>query len=125
TRFHLVHQPTLFLSSRLQHTAQGETISSLEALPETLKDFIDLENIPENVLIQRNHSVAYSTLSKELKDKGVIFTDIFTSLREHEDLVKRYYMKDAVSVDEHRLTALHAALMNGGIFVYLLKNVQV
>src|SRR5699024_9699506 len=70
-------------------------------------------------------SVAYSTLSKELKDKGVIFTDIFTALREHEDLVKRYYMKDAVSVDEHRLTALHAALMNGGIFVYVPKNVQI
>src|SRR5699024_11482301 len=85
TRFHLVHQPTLFLSSRFKHTAQGETISSLEALPEKLKDFIDLENIPENVPIQRNHSVAYSTLSKEMKDKGVIFTDIFTALREHED----------------------------------------
>src|SRR5699024_1406029 len=111
--------------SRFKHTAQGETISSLEALPEKLKDFIDLENIPENVLIQRNQSVAYSTLSKELKDKGVIFTDIFTALREHEDLVKRYYMKDAVSVDEHRLTALHAALMNGGIFVYVPKNVQI
>src|SRR5690625_7254350 len=34
-------------------------------------------------------------------------------------------MTDAVSVDEHRLTALHAALMNGGVFVYVPKNVQV
>ena len=32
-------------------------------------------------------------------------------------------MKDGVKVDEHRLTALHAALINGGAFVYVPKNV--
>ena len=34
-------------------------------------------------------------------------------------------MKDGVKVDEHKLTALHAALMNGGAFLYVPKNVQV
>ena len=34
-------------------------------------------------------------------------------------------MKDAVTVDEHRLTALHTALLNGGVFVYVPKNVVV
>ncbi|MFD1361481.1 Fe-S cluster assembly protein SufD [Lentibacillus salinarum] len=111
--------------STFKHDApQGEKISSLDDLPEDIQDFLDQENVQENLLIQRNHTVAYATLNKELEDKGVIFTDIFTALTEHEDLVKRYYMKDAVSVDEHRLTALHAALMNGGIFVYVPKNVQ-
>ena len=33
-------------------------------------------------------------------------------------------MTDAVSVDEHRLTALHP-LINGGVFVYVPKNVVV
>ncbi|ASK62818.1 Fe-S cluster assembly protein SufD [Virgibacillus phasianinus] len=108
--------------SKFKHSAQGDAISSLENLPEEIKDFI--EKGSENLIIQRNHSVAYASLNKELKEKGVIFTDIFTALREHEDLVKRYYMKDAVAVDEHRLTALHAALMNGGIFVYVPKNVE-
>src|SRR5690625_6310913 len=62
---------------------------------------------------------------KELQEKGVIVTDIFTAMNEHEDLLKKYYMQDAVSVDEHRLTALHAALMSGGVFVYVPKDVQV
>ncbi|WP_099159991.1 Fe-S cluster assembly protein SufD [Virgibacillus ndiopensis] len=110
--------------SHFKHSAQGDKISSLDSLPVEIQDFLDKENKSENLLIQRNHSVAYASLNKELKEKGVIFTDIFTALNEHEDLVKRYYMKDAVSVDEHRLTALHAALMNGGIFVYVPKNVQ-
>ena len=30
-------------------------------------------------------------------------------------------MTEAVQVDEHRLTALHAALINGGVFVYVPK----
>ena len=111
--------------SRFKHAAQGEEISSLSELPSEIQDFLDQDHPPKSLFIQRNQSVAYATLSEELKEKGVIFTDIFNALREHGDLVKRYYMKDAVSIDEHRLTALHAALMNGGIFVYIPKNVQV
>ncbi|MFD2761497.1 Fe-S cluster assembly protein SufD [Lentibacillus juripiscarius] len=111
--------------SNFKHdAAEAEKIASLDKLPEDIQEFLDVENAPENLLIQRNHMVAFESLKQELKDKGVIFTDIFTALREHSDLVKRYYMKDAVSVDEHRLTALHAALMNGGVFVYVPKNVQ-
>ena len=111
--------------SKFKHdTAKGEKIASLDKLPEDIQDFLDQENTQDNLLIQRNHTVAYASLNKELEEKGVIFTDIFTALREHGDLVKRYYMKDALSVDEHRLTALHAALMNGGVFVYVPKNVQ-
>ncbi|MFB4169331.1 Fe-S cluster assembly protein SufD [Virgibacillus sp. JSM 102003] len=111
--------------SKFKHdAAKGAEISSLDNLPADIQDFLDKENKQENLVIQRNHTVAYASLNEELKSKGVIFTDIFTALREHEDLVKRYYMKDAVSVDEHRLTALHAALMNGGVFVYVPKNVQ-
>src|SRR5699024_11656824 len=36
-----------------------------------------------------------------------------------------YFMTDAVSVDEHRLTALHTALINGGVFIYVPENVQI
>src|SRR5690625_1011971 len=76
-------------------------------------------------MIQRNQTVVYASISKELEDQGVIFTDIFTAFEKHEELVKKYYMKDAVVVDEHRLTALHAALMNGGVFVYVPKGVEI
>lgn len=110
--------------SEFKHHAQGEVIPSIDALPETLQGHLDEENVSDNLIIQRNQTVAYATLSDEYKEKGVIFTDIFTALKEHADLVKKYYMTDAVSVNEHRLTALHAALMNGGVFVYVPKNVQ-
>lgn len=103
----------------------GEAIESLNDLPEILNDFVDHKARPENILILRNQSVAFAQMNEELKAKGVIFTDIFTALKEHGDLVKKYYMTDAVAVNEHKLTALHAALMNGGVFVYIPEGVKI
>lgn len=111
--------------TQFKHTADGAKITNLNEIPEQLQDFVDQENVPENIVILRNQSVAYQALSEDLKQKGVIFTDIFTALQEHGDLVKKYYMTDGVAVNEHKLTALHAALMNGGVFLYVPKNVEV
>ena len=111
--------------TQFKHTADGEKIADLNNLPEKLQEFVDKENVPENIVILRNQTVAFAALNEELKEKGVIFTDIFTALQEHGELVKKYYMTDAVAVNEHKLTALHAALMNGGVFIYVPKNVQI
>jgi len=105
--------------------SEGEKFENINSLPKELADFVDQKNVPENILILRNQSTAYAQISEELTNKGVIFTDIFTALKEHSDLVEKYYMTDAVSVNEHKLTALHAALMNGGVFVYIPKDVQI
>ena len=67
---------------------------------------------------------AHLKITDELKDNGVIFTDIFTAVKEHGDLVQKYFMTDGVKVDENKLTALHAALLNGGTFLYVPKNVE-
>ncbi|SDK07305.1 Fe-S cluster assembly protein SufD [Sediminibacillus albus] len=111
--------------TNFKHNATGGTIQSLDELPQEIKVFFDTENQNQNLVIQRNQTAAYASLSPKLKEQGVIFTDIFTAMNKHSDLVQRYFMQDAVSVDENRLTALHAALMNGGVFVYVPKNVVV
>src|SRR5699024_6831810 len=86
------------------HHADGEKINTQEEAPEAIKDFIDTEN--ENVIILRNQTVAYASISKELEDEGVIYNDIFTALRDHEEHMKKYYMTDVVTKEEHNLTAL-------------------
>ncbi|UOQ46029.1 Fe-S cluster assembly protein SufD [Halobacillus salinarum] len=107
------------------HQVEGEKIDDLEKLPDEIQDFLDKEKEQKNLVIQRNHTVAYATVDEQLKEQGVIFTDMATAVKEHTELVEKYYMTDAVHVDEHRLTALHAALMNGGIFLYVPKNVVI
>ncbi|MGN7401167.1 Fe-S cluster assembly protein SufD [Cytobacillus praedii] len=108
-----------------KHIVSSEDFSSLNELPEEVKTLIDLEAAEQNLYIQRNNRPSYLSVSKDVQSKGVIFTDIFTAAREHGDLLQKYFMQDGVKVDEHRLTALHAALVNGGIFLYVPKNVEV
>ncbi|MFJ7935708.1 Fe-S cluster assembly protein SufD [Sporosarcina sp. NPDC096371] len=106
------------------HTVESAVYASLDELPEEALALIDKEQ-QKNIYVQHNNTPAYLSLSSELKEQGVIMTDIFTASREHSELVKKYFMTDGVKVDEHKLTALHAALMNGGVFVYVPKNVVV
>ncbi|MCT2346036.1 Fe-S cluster assembly protein SufD [Niallia taxi] len=107
-----------------KHIVSSEDFDSVNDLPEEAKALIDLEN-NKTLYIQRNNRPTFIAVSNELKEKGVIFTDIFTAAREHGDLLQKYFMKDTVKVDEHKLTALHAALLNGGVFLYIPKNVEV
>ncbi|WP_040285996.1 Fe-S cluster assembly protein SufD [Sporosarcina koreensis] len=106
------------------HAVDSSAYADLSELPEDAKLLVDAEN-QKNIYVQHNNTPAYLSLSEDLKGQGVILTDIFTASREHADLVKKYFMTDGVKVDEHKLSALHAALMNGGVFVYVPKNVVV
>jgi Fe-S cluster assembly protein SufD len=108
-----------------QHTVKSKAYTSLSELPEEVKALVDLDAENKNLYIQRNQTPAFLSLSEELKSKGVIFTDIFTAAKEHGDLLKKYYMTQAINADEHRLTALNAALVNGGVFLYIPKNVEI
>jgi Fe-S cluster assembly protein SufD len=107
------------------HVVKSETYQSLSELPEQAKALVDMDATNQTLYIQRNTTPAFLSVSEELKASGVIFTDIFTAARDHSDLLQKYFMKNGVKVDEHKLTALHAALMNGGIFLYVPKNVEV
>ena len=107
-----------------QHHIEGSVYQSLEELPESVKKIIDVENT-ENLVIQHNNDLAYTQVSDQAKNDGVIIEGLSEALVNHSDLVRKYYMTDAVNVDEHRLTALHTALVNGGVFVYVPKNVVV
>lgn len=107
------------------HTVESQAFTSLGELAEEVKVLIGTETAEKNLYIQRNQTPAFLTLTEDLKSQGVIFTDIFTAAREHSELVQKYFMTDGVKADEHRLTALHAALLNGGAFLYVPKNVEV
>lgn len=114
-----------FTNFKHQSEAEESAIESLDQLPSDIKVFVDTEKEDQNFVLLRNQVAVYETLDPTLVEQGVIFTDIFTALEKYPELVQRYYMKEAVAVDEHKMTALHAALVNGGVFVYVPKNVVI
>jgi Fe-S cluster assembly protein SufD len=99
---------------------QQSPIASLDDLPELAKGLTN----PDNLIVQRNSGIVFNQLAESLKQQGVIFTDLETALQVHPELVKPYFMK-AVEANENQLTAIHAALWNGGIFIYVPKNVVI
>ncbi|MBR7553548.1 Fe-S cluster assembly protein SufD [Allobacillus sp. GCM10007491] len=111
--------------TNFKHDVAGEPIQDFDTLPEQIRVLLGEEGSAKNLIIVRNNDVAYANLSQDLKDKGVIFEDIFTAMNEHSELVQKYFMQDGVAVDENKMTARHAALMNSGVFVYVPKNVVV
>lgn len=77
------------------------------------------------MIVQRNGSVIKTELSDELKSQGVILTDLHSAVREHPELVQRYFMTTCVPVETSKYTALHAALWSGGVFLYVPKGVEI
>ena len=60
----------------------------------------------------------------ELAEKGVVFGDLTTVAKDHPDLLKEHFFTE-VSVEEHKFTALHAALHSDDVFVYIPRGVEV
>jgi Fe-S cluster assembly protein SufD len=60
----------------------------------------------------------------KLAEQGVIFTTLAAALRDHETLVKQH-LGTAVDWQTHKFSALHAALWQDGVFLYVPKNVAV
>ncbi|MEG0285308.1 MULTISPECIES: Fe-S cluster assembly protein SufD [Vagococcus] len=88
-----------------------------------LPSFDEMEDNP--MIIQGRTTTLYEQMPVELSEQGVIFTDIFTAMREHSELVKEFFMTKAVPMDEDKMTAFHTAFLNGGVFLYVPKNVVV
>ncbi|MFT8872492.1 MAG: Fe-S cluster assembly protein SufD [Sporolactobacillus sp.] len=96
---------------------------TLEKLPEAVRRIVGAEKAAGALLVIHNGHPVYRVVPKALTDQGVIFTDLLSAIKEHPDLVRRYYFK-TVQADRHRLRALHAALVNGGVFLYVPKHVE-
>ncbi|MGG3451636.1 Fe-S cluster assembly protein SufD [Domibacillus aminovorans] len=107
------------------HNVNSTPYASIADLPEKAKVVVGEDNTVQNVYVQRNGVPSILNISAELKEAGVIFTDFETAVKEHSDLVQKYFMTQVVKADEHKLTALHAALVNGGVFLYVPKNVEI
>jgi Fe-S cluster assembly protein SufD len=77
------------------------------------------------VVVQRDAATILSALDPAVAAQGVIFSDLSTAMREHPELVAKYFMTEAVPVDFGKFEALHAAYWQGGSFLYVPAGVKV
>ena len=84
-------------------------------------DFTALENVP--MIVQVGTQTVFEQMPAELADKGVVFTDFWTALETHEEVIKKYLSK-AVSADEDKLSALNLSKFNSGLVLIVPDNVE-
>jgi Fe-S cluster assembly protein SufB len=104
---------------------------SWEDLPPDIKNTWDKLGIPEaekkylaGVGAQYESEVVYHKLKEDLEAQGVLFLDMDSGLREHEDLVKEYFGK-IIPQNDNKFAALNSAVWSGGSFIYVPPGVKV
>lgn len=106
-------------------------VSRWDDLPPDIKDTYDKIGIPEaekkflaGVSAQYESEVVYKSIQSMLSKKGVIFLDMDSGLREHPDIVKRYF-GTVIPAADNKFAALNSSVWSGGSFVYVPKGVKV
>ncbi|MBM6403849.1 Fe-S cluster assembly protein SufB [Phycicoccus sp. CSK15P-2] len=103
-----------------------------DELPEDIKRTYDKLGIPEaekqrliaGVAAQYESEVVYHQIREDLEEKGVVFVDTDTGLREHEDLFREYF-GSVIPVGDNKFAALNTAVWSGGSFIYVPPGVHV
>ena len=102
-----------------------------DEVPEDIKNTFDRLGIPEaereflaGVGAQYESEVVYHQIREDLVEQGVIFTDMDSGLREHEDLVREYFAT-LIPPNDNKLAALNSAVWSGGSFVHIPAGVKV
>jgi Fe-S cluster assembly protein SufB len=107
---------------------QGRT---WDDVPEEIKKTFDRLGIPEaekkvlaGVKAQFESEVVYGSLKEDLAEKGVIFTDTDSALRDHPDLLREYF-STIIPPNDNKFAALNSAVWSGGSFIYVPKGVKI
>src|ERR1043165_6380041 len=102
-----------------------------EDLPADILDTWDKLGIPEaekkylaGVGAQYESEVVYHKLQEKLTDQGVLFLDMDSGLREHEELVKQYF-GTTIPQNDNKFAALNSAVWSGGSFIYVPPGVHI
>jgi Fe-S cluster assembly protein SufB len=106
--------------------------ASWDDLPADIKSTYDKLGIPEaekqrliaGVAAQYESEVVYHKIREDLEEKGVIFLDTDTGLKEHPDLFGEYFAS-VIPVGDNKFAALNTAVWSGGSFIYVPKGVHV
>ncbi|MCI1734173.1 MAG: Fe-S cluster assembly protein SufB [Bacilli bacterium] len=97
-------------------------------VPSTVKNTFAKLGIPEaeqkflsGVTTQYESEAVYSNMLKEVEEKGVIFLDTDSGLKQYPEIFKKYFGK-LVPPADNKYAALNSAVWSGGSFIYVPKG---
>ncbi len=117
----------MFSNFGFQKLSLPSPASTHSSLPAGITQSLDQVVVDQRsgLAVQLNSVVTHTELTAELKQQGVILTDLETAVREYPELVQQHFMTECVPVTTDKYTALHAAFWSGGVFLYVPKGVDI
>ena len=97
---------------------RSRTPGTSSGIPEAEKKYL------AGVGAQYESEVVYHKLQEKLTEQGVLFLDMDSGLREHEELVKEYF-GTIIPSNDNKFAALNTAVWSGGSFIYVPKGVKI
>ena len=112
--------------------ATEKQANTWDELPDDIKQTYDKLGIPEaekqrlvaGVAAQYESEVVYHKIREDLEERGVIFVDTDTALREHEELFRKHFAT-VIPPNDNKLAALNTAVWSGGSFIWVPEGVKV
>ena len=108
-----------------------EQVSEWDDVPDSIKNTYERLGIPEaerkylaGVTAQYESEVVYHRNREDLEAQGVIFSDMGSAVREHPDLVRKYFGR-VIPPNDNKFSALNSAVWSGGSFIYVPPGVSV
>ncbi|MCY4629305.1 MAG: Fe-S cluster assembly protein SufB [bacterium] len=108
-----------------------EQVSEWDDVPEGIKNTYEKLGIPEaerkylaGVTAQYESEVVYHRNREDLEAQGVIFSDMGSAVREHPELVRKYFGR-IIPPNDNKFSALNSAVWSGGSFIYVPPGVSV
>jgi Fe-S cluster assembly scaffold protein SufB len=106
-------------------------VDAWEQLPDSVKQTYEKLGIPEaerkylaGVTAQFESEVVYHRNRDELAKQGVLFSDMDSAVREHPDIVRRFFGR-IIPPNDNKFAALNSAVWSGGSFIYVPPGVNV
>ena len=104
--------------------ARITSISAHEAEPVWDVEVDGPHNFLAEGMVVHNSEVVYHQIREDLEEKGVIFVDTDTGLREYEDIFKEYFTS-VIPAGDNKFASLNTAVWSGGSFIYVPPGVKV
>ena len=108
-----------------------EQVSEWDDVPDSIKNTYEKLGIPEaerkylaGVTAQYESEVVYHRNREDLEAQGVIFSDMDSAVREHPELVRKYFGR-VIPANDNKFSALNSAVWSGGSFIYVPPGVSV
>lgn len=78
-----------------------------------------------NSIVQLNNQEIFKHIADEYKSKGVIITSLNNAVREHPELIEKYYLTVRTQSVTNKYDFLNSAFWQNGTFIYIPKNVEI